>query len=229
MKKYRGVLFDLDGTLVDSFDFHSQIICQYLLRLGYRVDIRQVSMNIGNTMTCVLDGCGVAQKEQPTIVCEIDDFYLHSDQLRHLALVPGARELLAELKRCAVKTGILSNSKQALVEMIVRQNQAEKLFDLIDGATAQALNKETRCALAMRELGLRADQVLYVGDTRHDIRLARSFGMDVCIINGPIGWEEDYGNLIETQHPEYVVKHIGSVWEAVGGDSFIPLCKHKQT
>lgn len=208
MKPYRAVLFDMDGTLIDSFRFHAQVIYSCLRGYGYAVELRQVEKNIGNTITCVLDGCGVPRGEQQTIIDGLDDFYLTSAGTGDIQFIPGVACLLAELKKNGVQTGILSNSKQALVDAIVSRNGASGLVDHVFGATSDTIDKEQRCRLAFHKMGLSARDVLYVGDTVHDVRLARNAGMDICILRSPIGWELDYERLISSSRPDFVCDSI---------------------
>ena len=211
MKPYRAVLFDMDGTLIDSFRFHAQVICDCLRHHGYPVELLQVEQNIGNTITCVLDGCGVPCAEQQSIIDGLDERYLAFIGTSDISFVPGAAALFTELKRNCIQTGILSNSKQVLVEAIVKMNGSVDLIDHVYGATGDSIDKEERCDQAFLNMGVHARDVLYIGDTVHDVRLARKTGMDICILRSHIGWEPDYDRLISSARPEYVCDDIGGV------------------
>lgn len=213
MKPYRAVLFDMDGTLIDSFRFHAQVICDCLCGYGYDVDVREVESRIGNTMACVLDGCNVPRQEQPSIINGIDKYYLTSPGLAEIRFAAGTIQVLKEMKDNGVKTGILSNSKQVLVEAIVWQNHAERLFGNLFGATSDSINKEERCRQAISAMGVSGQDILYVGDTINDVRLARNFGFDSCIIRNKIGWEPDYDSMISEMNPEYVIHEIAMLRE----------------
>ena len=214
--KYEAILFDWDGTLVDSFAFHSTVTHRFLLSRGFSVTIEQVEKHIGNTMDCVLDGCGVPKEMQPEVVNAFDHYYINDagGLLRATVIDESVAPLLYGLRRAGRKTGVVTNSKHALVKELIRLNRMEACFDAVSGANADSLNKEIRCADVIRGLGASPARTLYVGDTRYDIMLAKKCGMDSCIVRHEIGWESDYAALEEEFRPTFVVDTLGGV-EAV--------------
>ncbi|MDL2238533.1 HAD family hydrolase [Christensenellaceae bacterium OttesenSCG-928-K19] len=218
-KKYEAVLFDLDGTILDSFDLHSKVYYCMFQEKGYPTTMEQVRKHIGNTMECVLDGCGIPKEAQPEIVQEVDNYYINceEDLMENLVLEEQVIDVIEFLKREGIKTGIVTNSKHALLMEIIRINKAEAYFDLLDGARADSLNKKVRCAGSIRKLGVTPNTVLYVGDTGHDIDLARECGMDICIVWHHFGWEKDYDMLVKEGRPDYVVDELKEILLIVTG------------
>ena len=211
--KYEAILFDWDGTLVDSFGFHCAVTRGFLMSRGFGVTKEQVAQNIGNTMECVLDGCGVPKGMQPEIVKAFDDYYICDADglLKEVRINEDVLSLLGSLRRAGRKTGVVTNSKHALLRALIRLNRMEAYFDSVSGAEADSLNKETRCSDVIRGLGASPDRTLYVGDTRYDIMLAKKCGMDSCIVCHRIGWEKDYAALAEKYRPTYVVNTLRDV------------------
>jgi len=220
MKRYDAVLFDLDGTLVDSFAFHSKVIQGFLKTRGYCPPLEQIEKNIGNTIKSVLDGCGVPAAAQQPLIQGLDEYYINSakDLIGGIHLEKGARELLQRMKEQNIKAGVLTNSKHVLAEMIIRKNGVQQFFVVVDGATDRSLDKQTRCPKILVKLSVAANRCLYVGDTRYDMELARECGMDVCIIRSRIGWEADYDAFIRTHAPEYVATGFEDVAEIILGE-----------
>lgn len=214
-KKYEAVLFDLDGTLVDSFAFHSEATYRFLTSKGFQVSRKQVRRNIGNTIEYVLRGCLVPEIFWNEIIREFDNYYVvHAEALLdQVFFEPGGLEVLNQLKKAKIRTGIVTNSKQALTEEIISRNHAGALFDIVSGAEEDSLNKESRCQKVLTDLGVSADRTLYVGDTGYDVRLARKCGMDICILSHKIGWEKDYSTFRTAYQPDYMA---GSLMEFAG-------------
>ncbi len=211
--KYDAILFDWDGTLADSFDFHCEVTRRFLKSRGFEATREQVAKNIGNTMECVLDGCGVPKEMQPEIVNAFDRYYLNDagSMLKEIGIARGAVSLLSGLRRAGKKTGVVTNSKHALIKELVRLNHTEECLDVINGAHADSLNKETRCLDVIGGLGVLPARTLYVGDTRYDIMLAQKCGMDSCIVKHEIGWEKYYAVLAEELHPTYTAVSLSGV------------------
>ena len=103
---------------------------------------------------------------------------------RYLRPVPGAREVLTELRRRGLKTGVLSNT----LPSIERTLKAVGIADLIDVPLATCLlgvhKPEARAfTLAAEALGCRPEEILFIDDRPENVAGAQAVGMRAALID----------------------------------------------
>jgi HAD superfamily hydrolase (TIGR01509 family) len=172
----RGVLLDLDGTLVDSVYQH--VLAWYEAFRSHGLHVQAATIHAGI-------GLG-SDRLVPWLVGQVDDPKALSDAhlARFLALAddltptPGARELLEDLERRAVPHVIATSSgartRQALLAALGREDlHVVDASDVTSSKPAPDL-----LAAAAAELSLPPERLTMVGDAPWDARSARRLGME---------------------------------------------------
>lgn len=212
---YELVLFDMDGTLLDSGKAHQEMFARFWppRRLG-RGEIRGDS---GPTIWDVFVPSGISREDMEQIYEQLDDFYRHEvgDIVSHLRFVPQAASVLSALRQAGVKTALVSNSHAALVDEIVAENEAGPLFSLVSGSTFAEQDKPERLLAAAAELGVPENRTLYVGDNESDGRTARRIGMDSAIVLSSISWLHSAEDLLARVKPTYIVFELSRILNIV--------------
>lgn len=182
MKKPQAVLFDLDGTLVDSLTDIGRSMNAALERVGYPAH------PIEKYKTMVGDGVGVLscrvlpEGTDHKIVHQCEDFMREEYSLRwnnSTKLYPGISDLLDSLTQKRVPMGILSNKPHDFTLLNVRQFLPRWKFKVVMGIEKGRKKKpDPEGALsASRILGVSCMRILYLGDTDTDMKTARAAGM----------------------------------------------------
>ena len=179
-----GVLFDIDGTLVDSNYQHAKAWWRALDEAGYRTPIHRIHRCIG---------MGGDQLLTHLIGFDSDD--LHEARARHF--VPFHKELYAfdraaELLRRVSQTAkvvIATSANKSDLEVLLAAIDATEAIDLVTSASEVPESKPEpdvfEKAMAKAELG--AGEAIVLGDTPWDIEAARKAGLEcVCVESG--GW-----------------------------------------
>ncbi len=183
-KDFSTYIFDLDGTLIDSIgDLASS--CNYALRkygMGeYSVD--EVRMMVGNGVKKLMERATPEGLANPLFdevyACFRQHYMIHN--LDTTRPYPGITETLAALKGRGKKLAVVSNKFYAATQELV----AHFFGDLIHVAIGEREDIRKKPAPdtvmeAMRQLGVGADECVYIGDSDVDIDTARNSGMP-CI------------------------------------------------
>lgn len=183
-KEFSTYIFDLDGTLIDSIgDLASS--CNYALRkygMGeYCVD--EVRMMVGNGVKKLMERATPDGLANPLFdevyACFRQHYMIHN--LDTTRPYPGITETLAALKERGKNLAVVSNKFYAATQELV----AHFFGDLIHVAIGEREDIRKKPAPdtvmeAMRQLGVGADECVYIGDSDVDIDTARNSGMP-CI------------------------------------------------
>jgi len=180
---YAAVLFDLDGTLADSYAAIASSVNHVRAERGMpALSIDEVKRHVGRGPEYLLthtapdgrlaDDLAVYRAHHPSVM------------LSMTRLLPGAALLLAALHRLGKKIGLCSNKPRAFSQQLLQHFEVSAYFDVVLGPEDVPLPKPAPDMLlrAIQRLGLPSEQTLYVGDMTIDIQTARSAGVHVWAV-----------------------------------------------
>lgn len=183
----KAVLFDLDGVLVSTDEYHYQSWKKISAEEGFNFFDHEFNHKFRGIarMECVeiltrASGKTFSLKQKQEIADRKNRYFVESlSSVTPEALLPGALHILQELKNRGIKTAVASNSRNAVT--IIRQVQIEKLLDaIIDGYQIENSKPDPEVfLLAAKNVGIPPAQCLVVEDAIAGIESARRAGMNV--------------------------------------------------
>jgi phosphoglycolate phosphatase len=188
----KAVLFDLDGTLVDSAPDIAAAVNELLAtRKLPALIVPQVTLMIGNgveklverafaAVGAPLEGAALLQANR-----DMAPIYLRH-VTEHTTLMPGVREALAVLHVGGVKLGVVTNKPQAATREILVHFGLLELLKAVVGGDAVVAKKPAPDGifLALEKCGVGPAGALLVGDSLADVGAARAAGIPVVLIRG---------------------------------------------
>ena len=195
----RAVLFDLDGTLIDTLpDLHAAA-CAMLNDLGRPPlpleSIRAyVGRGIPNLIKRVLaNSLHVAEDPNPPppeAVASYRRHYAHENG-RNAKVYPGVLEGLASLRAQGVPLGVVTNKADTFIQPLLEQTGLSGYFEVLIGGDRLPKVKPDPMPLvwACGRLGVSPAETLFVGDSINDALAARAAGCPVFLL--PYGYNED--------------------------------------
>ncbi len=187
----RAVLFDLDGTLVDTLgDLHAALSA-VAESLGHRV-LREDEVRdcVGSGMRALVAqslarGLGrVPSRRELDIAIDLfGDAYLRVNGQRS-RLYPGVADTLRALRSSGLRLGLVSNKPARFIPPLLMRHGIHALFEVIVGGDTLAhLKPEPEPLLhACATLGVAPAQALMVGDSPIDVISARSAGCAIACV-----------------------------------------------
>jgi len=183
MKKYAAVIFDMDGTLLDTLEDLGSCMNRVLERAGYPAHpIEAYKYFVGDGMANLIKRV-LPEREREESTMERLQAEMAAEYGSHWAdktdLYPGIGDLLDELVRRKVRRAILSNKPHEFTTVMAERYFSNWCFDPVFGARDGIPSKPDPAA-ALEVCGrwkLDPEEVLYVGDTNTDMQTARRGGM----------------------------------------------------
>jgi 2-hydroxy-3-keto-5-methylthiopentenyl-1-phosphate phosphatase len=179
-KRIRGIIFDLDGTLLEAYEAIYIGLREALQHFGREIfpfwDLRKyMKADLETTLSHFF-----SPEEVPRAVPIMRKKYAEV-YLDHTHFLDGAREVLERLRSQGIFLGIASNkfgrfSRGALLHLGVSD-----FFKSVIGAGDVPRNKPypDMIQAALREMDLSPEEVIFVGDTLTDIETGKQAGVDV--------------------------------------------------
>ncbi|MBD1597117.1 phosphoglycolate phosphatase [Pseudomonas typographi] len=182
----RLVMFDLDGTLVDSVPDLAAAVDATLRQMGREpAGIERVKLWIGNGAKVLvrralaggLDHSAVDDAEAEQALALFMQAY--AGDHAHTEVYPGVRETLKWLKGQGVEMALITNKPEQFVAPLLDQLKLGRYFRWIIGGDTLAQQKPDPAALffVMKMAGVTPEQSLFVGDSRNDILAAKAAGV----------------------------------------------------
>lgn len=183
MKKYKGIIFDIDGTLTSTneliFATFNHIAQKYEGRVYSDEEI--ISM-FGPTEDVILKEKFNGDKFKE-VYDEYYKFY-RENHPRMADLYPGIVDILNEIKRRKILTSIFTGKGRKTTEITLEILGIKKFFDMIITGDDVKNHKPSPEGILkfLNEFRLSKDEVLMVGDSIADIVAAREAGIDVASV-----------------------------------------------
>jgi phosphoglycolate phosphatase len=176
-----NIVFDLDGTLVDSAPDIMVAANRMLEGEGYEpLDLATITSFIGNGLPKlverVLRARGIAQSQFPRLYDAVRDFYnaAPADESRPF---PGVPELLAELSAKGHRIGVCTNKPEEPARLMLNLLRLENYIDVVVGGDALPEKKPHPAPLHLTFARMGEGEKIYVGDSEIDAEVALAAGV----------------------------------------------------
>jgi len=207
------VMFDLDGTLIDSVPDLAVATDQMLVQLGRApAGMDKVRNWVGNgapmlVRRALADGFAeqhISAEQEAQALAIFMQVYGTGNSLT--TLYPGALETLQSLKMLGVKLALITNKPEKFIPELLAEMQIAEYFEWVVGGDTLPQKKPDPAGLlwVMQQAGVTAEQCLFVGDSRNDVQAARSAGV-ACIA---VTYGYNYGEPISAENPALVLEDL---------------------
>ncbi|WP_404395319.1 phosphoglycolate phosphatase [Stutzerimonas chloritidismutans] len=209
----RLVMFDLDGTLMDSVPDLAAAVDKMLMLLGREpAGIARVRDWVGNgsrvlvrrALAGQLDHDGVADELAGEALALFMQAYAGGHELT--TLYPGVRECLDWLREREVKLAIITNKPAQFIEPLLEEKGLAGYFQWLVGGDTLPQQKPDPAALfwVMDNAGVAPGESLFVGDSRNDVRAAKAATVR-CVA---LTYGYNHGEPIADEHPALVLDDL---------------------
>lgn len=210
------VIFDLDGTLLDSVpDLAAAVDTMLALRGRPPAGVERVKDWVGNGSE-VLVRRALAGSLEYAAVEDAEAAPAHQDFLQayagehHLTRVyPGVHPLLEWLQQEGVTMAIATNKPERFVAPLLQEKNLDRYFRWLVGGDTLTAQKPDPAALhwIMEQAGVAANETLFVGDSRNDVIAARAAGVKVVAVS----YGYNHGEPIAAQNPDLLVDSLDAL------------------
>jgi phosphoglycolate phosphatase len=226
MRPVELVLFDLDGTLIETAPEIRDAVNDLLTHYGWpTASPEQIERWIGHgtgelLLQAVGNGLGVATQalRESGRMAEIgphyDEFYERRCGTRSRPY-PGVRTTLEALRAGGIKTAIVTNKESRYTQRLLAAHALSGLFDALQCGDATPTRKPDPAGVLeiLRRLEVPVGRSLFVGDSSIDVETARNAGLPIWLV--PYGYNR--GRPIAEAGGDRIIQSVAEVARALLG------------
>lgn len=214
----RAVIFDLDGTLIDTAPDLANATNHVLARCGRRaVGLDEVRVMVGHgaraliTRGFAVTGAPVEAGDLETLYGEFIAHY-EANIASDSQLFPGTVELLVRCRLAGLKLGVCTNKIERLSRKLIQAMGVEFYFGAVVGSDTLGIYKPDARPYreTLRQLGVNGGDSIFIGDSETDLLTARAAG--VPMIGVTFGYAD---KPIAELAPDYLAHHFNEVWPLI--------------
>ena len=218
----RLVMFDLDGTLMDSVPDLAAAVDRMLLQLGREpAGVAQVRKWVGNGARVLVRRALAGQLEHDSVdeaqaqkaLALFTQAYAGGHELT--TVYPGVLECLDWLRERQVKLAIITNKPSQFIEPLLDEKGLCGYFQWLVGGDTLPQQKPDPAALfwVMDKAGVAPSESLFIGDSRNDVRAAKSAAVP-CVA---LSYGYNHGEPIANEQPAMVLDNLRELVASASG------------
>jgi HAD superfamily hydrolase (TIGR01509 family) len=191
--KLRGVLLDVDGTLIDSNDAHAASWVDTFREFGYDAPFERVRPLIGmggDKLLPQITGLEHESDRAKQLTSRRKEIF-DTRYLPHLRSFPRARDLLARFRERGLALVIATSAEREELNALLEQAGLEELVDRKTSSSDADRSKPDPDIIqaALERGGLKPQEAIMLGDTPYDVEAARKAGVAVVALRCG-GWPD---------------------------------------
>lgn len=189
LKKFELIIFDLDGTLVDSAKDIMIANNKTLEKFGYKpISFKNVKHIIGQGIrvniirSLKMQNVKINKKKENEMYDFFFSFYKKNLYVES-KIYRGLNSFLKNLKKQGYKLAVCSNKLEVLTKIVLKKTKLLKYFDFVAGGDTFAHRKPHPSVLnnIIKNFKINKNNVLFIGDSEHDYHSALNSNIKFCL------------------------------------------------
>ncbi len=191
MNRYKCVIFDLDGTIIDSSSGIRKSIEETIKVLNFsQMDEAELESCIGPPIQDSFRRIYHLNEKDANDAAAVFREYYKEKYLYDAEVYQGMKELLKQLRSHGILTMIATYKREDYTMKLLEKFDLLKLFDYVKGSDFEGkLKKADIINLCMEQSQCSKNEIVMVGDTSHDSGAACEVGLDFIAVTYGFGFQ----------------------------------------
>jgi phosphoglycolate phosphatase len=189
LKNFKLIIFDLDGTLVNSAKDIMIANNKTLVKFGYKpISFKNVKHIIGQgirvniTRSLKMQNIKISKKKENEMYNYFFSFY-KKNLFVESKVYAGLKSFLKKLDEKDYKLAVCSNKLEELTKIVLKKTKLSKYFDFVAGGDTFTHRNPHPSVLnnVIKEFKINKNKVLFIGDSEHDYHSAINSNIKFCL------------------------------------------------
>ena len=224
-KRFTHVIFDLDGTLVNSLEDIADACNRMLARHGYPTHgLRDYCYFVGNGAARLVERALPPQARTPellaSLLAEYNEDYRQNNAVKTCAY-DGIPEVLEQVKRAGIGIAVLTNKPDDTAGPVMEQYYPG-VFPLVRGGLPGVPLKPDPAPVRalMEQMGADRESTLFIGDSNVDIQTGKNSGIAACGVLWGFRTREE----LEQEGADYIAATPAELLAIILGENKLESC-----
>lgn len=187
-----GIVFDLDGTLIDTLPDILSALNRVMVSEGFRkINFQEARRLVGGGAQNLVEEAFATigeNKENPTIKSAFEKFikYYEKEPAVKSTLFSNVEDFLQISHKNGIKLGICTNKPIGLTQLIIKEMKLINYFgDAVIGGDSLDVRKPNAIHLyeTIKQMGTPISHTVMVGDSETDVKTARNAGVPIILVD----------------------------------------------
>lgn len=193
------MIFDFDGTLVDTFETLLKIVERLADEFGYPAPTPEKIEHLKNLPSRqIIKNVDVDLIKIPALLRRVKIEL--NKEIANIQIIPGIQPALIQLKHQGIQLGIITSNSKENVLAVLQKHHLENCFDFIYGETS-IFGKHRTINKLLKQIKIRPDQIIYVGDETRDIVAAKKSQIKAIAVS----WGFNSKQALQAQKPDFLI------------------------
>ena len=193
--RYKAVLFDMDGTVLDTLGDLTNAVNHTLTAFGFPTRSRREAAGFLGNGAAWLISHAVPRGTDPEKTAEVLRAYqpwYDSHCAIETAPYPGILPMMERLQAAGVKQAVISNKQDSAVRLLAEQHFPGLLETAVgESPTVRRKPNPDAVLAALRHMGVSPENAVYIGDTEVDIVTAKNAELACAVVGWGFRTEEE--------------------------------------
>lgn len=207
MHDVQGLLFDGDGTLIDTYDMILQSM-RRTLNDGEGMNLTEAELMKGVGTPLLDQMLHFTNRDIPRAERLVDEYRAHNDSIHdaNVRAFAGTAEVLARFQRAGIPMGVVTSKRHELAERGFRLTGLFTFFDVFICADDWPEHKPDPGPVlhASELLGVAPERCLYIGDSPYDIQAGNAAGCRTVAVT----WGMFSVETLAAEHPTFMIDSL---------------------
>ncbi len=209
MKKIKHICFDLDGTLIDSYQTIFKTTVKTLKYLNIKEPLLEIEFQkrIGHHFLHIFSDLNIPVTDIEEFIDIYKGYYF--DFIDESVIYPGATDVLDKMHRQGIKISLLTTKGQDQADKIIDHFRLRKYFSLVMGRRKDLPIKPSPEPLHFicNELRVEEAKTIMIGDSELDINCGKNAGAMSCAVTYGYRSKE----ILEPENPDFFIDKISEL------------------
>lgn len=198
MKSYEWILFDFDGTLVDSLDINVFVINKYGPKCFTDFEPVTVEQVRKNGLKYFFKKYRIRKRYIPFLVLSFQ--LLTTKMYRQIEISEKICITLKDLRSKGYQLGIISSLRKTIIRDCLKRNDLSDVFTMVY-TNPSLFSKDKVLSKIIKKYNINKDSVIYVGDEVRDINACKKVGIPIIAVEGGFASSE----RLKASNPDYQI------------------------